>query len=52
MLMGVKSSEDAFQMKMDQILEGLEGVIAIHDDIIVFGKDDDDHDKNMLALFQ
>ena len=39
-------------MKIDQILEGLEGVIAIHDDITVFGKDDDDHDKNMLALLQ
>ena len=52
MPMGAKSSQDAYQMKMDQILEGLEGVIAIHDDITVFGKDDDDHDKNMLALLQ
>ena len=39
-------------MKMDQILEGLEGVTAIHDDITVFGKDVDDHDKNMLVLLQ
>ena len=48
--MGAKSSQDAFQMKMDQILKGLKGVIDIHDDITVFGTHDDDHDQNMLAL--
>ena len=32
--MGAKFSQDAYQMKMDQILEELQGVIAIHDDII------------------
>ena len=35
--MGAKFSQDAYQMKMDQILEGLKGVIAIHDDITIFG---------------
>ena len=39
-------------MKMDQILEGLDGVIAIHDDITIYGKDNHDHDKNMLALME
>ena len=34
-LMGAKFSQDAYQMKMDQILEGQQGVIAIHDDIVV-----------------
>ena len=34
MPMGGKSSQEAYQMKINQILEGLEG----HDDITVFGK--------------
>ena len=45
--MGAKFSQDAYQMKMDQILEGLQGVITIHDDISVFGKGDEDHDANL-----
>ena len=50
--MGSKSSQDAYQLKMDQILEGLDGVIAIHDDITVYSEDDDDHDKNMIGLME
>ena len=37
-------------MKMDEILEGLQGVIAIHDDITIYGKDVEEHDKNMIAF--
>ena len=50
--MGAKFSQDAYQMKMDQILEGLKGVVAIHDDITIFGKDDEDHDANLIALME
>ena len=50
--MGAKFSQDAYQMKMDQILEGLPGVIAIHDDITIFGKSDDDHDANLIGLME
>ena len=50
--MGAKFSQDAYQMKMDQILEGLQGVTAIHDDITIFGKGDDDHDANLIALME
>ena len=50
MPMGARCSQDAFQMKMDEILEGLQGVIAIHDDITIYGKDEEEHDKNMIAF--
>ena len=50
--MGAKFSQDAYQMKMDQILEGLKGVIAIHDDITNFGEDDDDHGRNLITLME
>ena len=47
---GSIDSQDAFQAKMDQILEGLEGVVSIADDIIVHGVTEEQHDKNMRSL--
>ena len=36
--MDAKFSQDAYQMKMYQILEGLPGVITMHDDITILAK--------------
>ena len=47
---GSIDSQDAFQAKMDQILEGLEGVVSIANDIIVHGVTEEQHDKNMRSL--
>ncbi len=49
---GLKSSQDIFQIKMDQILEACPGTISIADDITVFGKDDDEHDRNLRNLME
>ena len=32
---------------MDQILECCDGVIGIADDVVIHGKDDEDHDRNL-----
>ena len=32
---------------IDQILECCEGVIGIANDVIIYGKDDEDHDQNL-----
>ena len=37
---------------MDQITDRLPGVIAIHNDICVFGKDTAEHDYNLLQLMK
>ena len=47
---GAKMSQDVFQMKMDLIMEKCPGVISIHDDIIVYGVSDEDHDANLINL--
>ena len=39
-------------MKINQLLEGLNGGIAILDDITMFAKDDDAHDQNLIALME
>ena len=48
---GLKMSQDIFQMQMDDIIAQCPGVPAIHDDIFIYGKDDKDHDANLLNLF-
>ena len=48
---GLKMSQDIFQMRMDDIVAQCPGVLAIHDDVFIYGKDDRDHDANIINLF-
>ena len=41
-------AQDIFQIRMDQITERLPGIIAIHNDICVFGKTQEQHTKKHL----
>ena len=45
-----KMSQDMFQMKMDLIMEKCPGVISIHNDIVIYGASDQDHDANLINL--
>ena len=47
---GTKMSQDVFQLWMDAILEQCPGVIGIHDDMVIFGVDQEDHDANLINL--
>ena len=47
---GAKMSQDVFQLRMDAILEQCPGVIGIHDDMVIFGVDQKDHDANLINL--
>ena len=49
---GLKMSQDVFQMHMDQLTDRLPGIIAIHDDICVYGKTQDQHNKNLLPTYE
>ena len=49
---GLKMSQDVFQMHMDQITDRLPGIIAIHNDICVYGKTREEHDTNLLELMK
>ena len=48
---GLKMSQDIFQMRMDDIVAQCPGVLAIHDDVFIYGKDDRDHNANITNLF-
>ena len=49
---GLKSSQDEFQRKIDESYEGLEGMVALVDDILVYGKSREEHDKNLKAVLE
>jgi len=48
--MGLRSSQDIFNRKMDEILEGLPGVASIVDDVICWGQTKSEHDENLRRL--
>ena len=49
---GLKMSQDVFQMHMDQITNRLPGIIAIQDDICVYGKTREENNTNLLQLMK
>ena len=49
---GLKSNQDEFQRKIDECLEGLPGVVAIVDDILVYGRTREEHDQNLCNVIK
>ena len=47
---GIASSPALFQRTMDIILQGLDHVASIQDDILITGKDDDEHINNLDSV--
>ena len=47
---GLKMSQDIFQMRMDDIVAQCPSVLAIHDNVFIYGNDDRDHDINIINL--
>ena len=47
---GLNCSQDDFQRKIDKTFEGMTGVTAIVDDILVFGKTRAEHDQNLRKV--
>ena len=44
---GPKMSQDIFQMRMDDIVAQCPGVLAIHNNVFIYRKNDRDHDANI-----
>ena len=43
-------SQDVFQAKIDQTFEGCEGVVGIADDIVVYGKTEEEYDRHLHGM--
>ena len=49
---GISSASEVFQNVLQQLLQGLLGIRNIADDIIVWGKTQEEHERNLEALFR
>ena len=49
---GISSAAELFQNAIEQSLIGLQGVKNMSDDILVWGKNAEEHDKNLESVFQ
>lgn len=49
---GITSAPEIFQEKMSTLLKDHAGTVVVMDDILVFGKDKEDHDRNLSAVMQ
>ena len=47
---GITSSPEIFQFKMNELLEGLEGVVVYMDDILVYGSNMKEHDERLFKV--
>ena len=50
LLFGISASSDLFQMKCNEIFEGLPGMTAIVDDILIYGRTREEHDRNLRSV--
>lgn len=49
---GIISAQDELQWRVDETYEGLRGVAAIVDDVLVSGGTKQEHDDNLMAMLQ
>ena len=49
---GLNSSNEVFQKKMQFAFEGIEGAEVIYNDLLVWGKDEESHDKALRNVLQ
>ena len=47
---GITSAPEHFQRRMSEVLQGLDGVVCLIDDILIYGKTQAEHDKRLTAV--
>ena len=49
---GISSASEIFHKRMSRILAGCKGVLVHHDDVLVYGATQQEHDANLLAALK
>lgn len=49
---GISSAPEHFQKRMTEVLSGLDGVLCLMDDVLVFGKDKEEHDERLTQALK
>ena len=50
--MGSKVASDVFQRMLDSVYIGLPGVTGIADDMVIFGRNEEEHDRNLILFLE
>lgn len=50
--MGITSAPEVFHRKTNKILEGIDGVIILLDDFLVFGRTKEEHDRRLAEVLE
>ena len=50
--MGSKVASDIFQKMLDSVFIGLPGVTGIADDMVIFGRNEEEHDRNLILFLE
>ena len=50
--MGSKVASDIFQRMLDSVYIGLPGVTGIADDMVIFGRNQEEHDRNLILFLE
>jgi transposase InsO family protein len=49
---GISSAPELFQKRMSILLEGLDGVVCLMDDVLIFGSDQQEHDTRLIKVLE
>ena len=49
---GISSAPELFQKRMSELLEGLDGVVCLMDDVLLFGRDQQEHDARLIKVLE
>jgi hypothetical protein len=49
---GISTASEVFQKRMCRLLKGQEGTMCLIDDVLIFGKDQAEHDQRLEAVLQ
>ena len=49
---GITSAPEHFQKRMERVLSGIDGVLCLIDDVLVFGRDQEEHDQRLSAVLE
>ena len=50
--MGSEIASDIFQKMLDSVYRGLPGVTGIADDMVIFGRNEEEHDRNLILFLE
>ena len=52
LIFGANSAQEELQHALREVLSGIEGVMNIADDVLIYGKNESEHDKTLIAVLE